>query len=58
MAAQAASNYRTLRAAGFTLNKIADLCIGTYCIEHEYALLQFDADFEPMARVRGLQLLR
>jgi predicted nucleic acid-binding protein len=58
LAAKAASNYRVLRAAGFTLNKIADLFIGTYCIEHGHELLQRDADFEPMARVCGLQLLR
>jgi hypothetical protein len=29
MAAKAASNYRTRRSAGFTMNKIADLFIGT-----------------------------
>jgi predicted nucleic acid-binding protein len=55
MAAEAAANYRVLRAAGFTMNKIADLFIGTYCIEHGHELLQCDADFEPMARVCGLQ---
>jgi predicted nucleic acid-binding protein len=57
MAAEAASNYRTLRSAGFTMNKIADLFIGTYCIEHGHELLQCDADFQPMARLCGLQLL-
>jgi predicted nucleic acid-binding protein len=39
------------------MNKIADLFIGTYCIEHGHALLQCDADFQPMARLCGLQLL-
>nr|WP_294512809.1 PIN domain nuclease [uncultured Rhodopila sp.] len=57
MAAQAASNYRILRSAGFTMNKIADLFIGTYCIEHGHELLQCDKDFEPMARICGLHLL-
>ena len=58
MAAEAASNYRMLRSAGFTMNNIAALFIGTYCIGHGHELLQTDADFEPMARVCGLQLLR
>jgi predicted nucleic acid-binding protein len=58
MAAKAARHYRGLRAAGVTMNKIADLLIGTFCIEHGHKLLQCDADFEPMATLCGLQLLR
>jgi predicted nucleic acid-binding protein len=58
MAAEAASHYRMLRSAGCTMNKIADLFIGTYRVEHGHELLQTDADFEPMARVCGLQLSR
>jgi predicted nucleic acid-binding protein len=58
MAAQAASNYQMLQSAGFAMNKIADLFIGTYCIGHGHERLQCDADFEPMARVCGLHLLR
>ena len=56
MAVKAAKNYRRLGAAGFTMNKIADLFIGTYCIEHGHHLLQCDSDFEPMARICGLKL--
>ncbi len=55
LAAKAARHYRHLRAAGVTVNKIADLFIGTFCIEHGHALLHCDADFEPMARLRGLR---
>jgi len=58
MATRSARNYRKLRGAGFTMNKIADLFVGTYCIEHGHHLLQCDADFEPMARVCNLLLLR
>jgi predicted nucleic acid-binding protein len=57
MAAKAAHNYRRLRGAGFTMNKIADLFIGTYCIEHGHHLLQCDSDFEPMALTCKLLLL-
>jgi predicted nucleic acid-binding protein len=57
-AAEAASNHRMLRSAGFAMNNIADRLIGTYCIGHGHELLQCDADFEPMARLCGLHLLR
>lgn len=58
MAARAARHYRQLRAAGVTMNKIAELFIGTYCVAHGHALLHCDADFDPMARICGLRLLR
>lgn len=56
IAAKAAYNYRKLRGVGFTMNKIADLFIGTYCIEHGHHLLQCDAGFQPMTSVCGLRL--
>ncbi len=55
LAAKAARHYRALRAAGITMNKIADLFIATFCIEHGHALLHCDADFEPMIRLCGLR---
>jgi predicted nucleic acid-binding protein len=55
LAPKAARNYRRLRNAGFTMNKIADLFIGTFCIEHDHSLLHCDSDFEPMERVCGLR---
>jgi predicted nucleic acid-binding protein len=58
LATKAARHYRRLRAVGFTMNKLADLFIGTFCIEHGYQLLQCDADFEPMAKTCGLVLWR
>lgn len=56
LAVIAARNYRTLRALGFTIRKLPDLIIGTFCIEHGYPLLQNDRDFMPMAQHLGLQL--
>lgn len=57
LAVQAAHYYRLMRARGFTMNKIADLYIGTFCIQHGHELLQCDADFQPMATLCGLRLL-
>lgn len=57
LAAKAARNYRLLRAAGFTMNKIADLFIGTFCIEHGHWLLHCDDGFEPMRKLCGLRCL-
>ena len=47
-----------MRAAGFTMSKLADLLIGTYCIEHRHALLHAGRDFDPMEQVCGLRVLR
>ena len=58
MAAKAARHYRRLRSAGFTMNKIADLLIGTFCIEHGHSLLHCDDDFDPMEKICGLRCLR
>lgn len=56
LAIQAATNYRRLRALGFTIRTVSDLLIGAYCIEHGYQLLQSDRDFQPMAEHLGLRL--
>jgi predicted nucleic acid-binding protein len=56
LAVQAATNYRILRSRGVTIRKVADIIIGTYCIEHGHRLLQRDRDFLPMADHLGLQL--
>jgi predicted nucleic acid-binding protein len=54
MAIAAARHYRQLSASGFTMNKIADLIIGTFCIAHDHTLLHCDADFVPM-QICGLR---
>jgi predicted nucleic acid-binding protein len=58
LAVKAARHYRIMRSFGFTMNKIADLVIGTYCIEHSHDLLHNDADFDPMEKFCGLRVLR
>ena len=55
LAITAAAHYRFLRARGVTIAKLADLIIGTFCIERGHALLHSDRDFEPMERLLGLQ---
>src|SRR3984957_21330361 len=55
LAVAAAANYRFLRARGITIRKLADLLIGTFCIERGHALLHSDRDFEPMERLLGLR---
>jgi predicted nucleic acid-binding protein len=55
LAVMAATNYRFLRAQGFTIRKTIDLIIGTFCIERGHTLLHDDRDFEPMVRFLGLQ---
>jgi predicted nucleic acid-binding protein len=52
----AATNYRRLRAQGITIRSLADLIIGTYCIEHGHMLLHDDRGFTPMVEHLGLRL--
>lgn len=55
VAIKAAKNFRTLRAAGFTVRKTIDTIIATRCIESSYALLFSDRDFEPFVQHLGLR---
>lgn len=54
VALQAARNYRHLRAQGVTVRKTIDTLIATSCIEHGYALLYSDRDFDPFVDHLGL----
>ena len=51
---RAARNYRQLRAQGVTVRKTIDTLIATSCIEHGYALLYSDRDFDPFVEHLGL----
>lgn len=51
---RAARNYRFLRRRGITVRSTIDCIIATFCIEHEFALLTLDRDFEPFAALLGL----
>ncbi|MEH0168476.1 PIN domain nuclease [Paucibacter sp. JuS9] len=55
IAIQAAKNFRTLRALGFTVRKTIDTIIATRCIEGGYTLLHSDRDFEPFVKHLGLR---
>ena len=57
LAVVAAANYRFLRSRGITVRKLADLSIGTFCIERGHYLLHSDRDFEPMERLLGLRTI-
>jgi predicted nucleic acid-binding protein len=56
LAVKSARNYRMLRSLGYTIRKVPDLIIGTFCIEHGHELLQADRDFAPMVQHLGLRL--
>ena len=57
LAVQAAHNYRRLRVNGITVRKTIDMIIGTFCMAGDHLLLHDDRDFEPMARLLGLQVV-
>lgn len=55
IAVQAAVNFRQLRSLGVTVRKTIDTLIATACIEHGYALLYSDRDFDPFVEHLGLR---
>lgn len=57
LASRAARNYRVLRGRGITIRKTVDIIIGTFCIEHGYALLHDDRDFAAMEAHLGLKVI-
>lgn len=54
----AAGHYRALRAAGVTIRSPIDVLLASFCIEHGYALLHNDRDFDPLETLRGLRVWR
>lgn len=57
-ALQAAQHDRLLRAMGYTIRSAVDVLQASYCIDHDYALLHNDADFDVMENLRGLKVWR
>lgn len=57
-AIQSAANYRKLRARGFTVRKIVDCWIATFCIERGFPLLHNDRDFDVFEQYLKLKVLR
>jgi predicted nucleic acid-binding protein len=58
LAVGAARHYRAMRSFGFTMSKLADLYIGTFCIANSHYLLHCDADFDAMEKYCGLRVLK
>lgn len=54
---RSATNYRLLRARGFTIRSTIDCIIATYCIEGGHTLLHSDRDFDPFEQHLGLRVL-
>lgn len=54
----AAQHYRSLRAQGVTVRSGIDVLVAAYCIEHDYALLHRDRDFDAFEERRGLRAWR
>jgi len=55
LAEVAAQHYRSLRAQGFTVRGGIDVLVASFCIEHDYALLHRDRDFQAFESLRGLR---
>jgi len=55
LAEAAAQHYRSLRAQGFTVRGGIDVLVASFCIEHDYALLHRDRDFQAFESLRGLR---
>jgi len=54
----AAEHYRALRAQGITIRSPIDVLLASFCIEHGYALLHDDRDFDALEAHRGLRVWR
>ncbi|MCX8017558.1 MAG: PIN domain-containing protein, partial [Rhodocyclaceae bacterium] len=54
----AAEHYRALRALGITIKSPIDVLLASFCIEHGYALLHSDQDFDALEAHRGLRVWR
>ena len=51
----AAQHYRSLRGQGVTVRSSIDVLVAAFCIEHDYALLHRDRDFDAFEELRGLR---
>jgi predicted nucleic acid-binding protein len=57
LAIAAAHNYRDLRQRGYTVRKIIDCLIATFCLQAGHALLHRDDDFDPFEKLLGLKVV-
>jgi predicted nucleic acid-binding protein len=57
LALTSAQNFRILRKRGYTVRKIVDCLIATFCIMEGHSLLHRDRDFDPFEQFLGLSVL-
>jgi predicted nucleic acid-binding protein len=57
IAIASATNYRVLRANGYTVRKTVDCLIATFCIETGHGLLHRDRDFDIFEKKLGLRVI-
>ena len=57
LAADAARNYRVLRAKGRTVRKTIDCLIATFCLRERHSLLHCDRDFDAFEQLFGLPVV-
>ena len=57
IAVASAANYRSLRAAGYTVRTTVDCFIATVCLVEGHALLHRDRDFDAFERYLGLEVI-
>jgi predicted nucleic acid-binding protein len=58
MAVLAATHYRKLRQLGFTVSKLADSFIASFCIREGVSLLHSDTDFDAYEKHLKLQVVK
>jgi predicted nucleic acid-binding protein len=58
LAVRAAENFRALRKKGFTIRRIADCWIATFCLREGHELLHRDRDFDPFEAELGLLVVK
>jgi predicted nucleic acid-binding protein len=58
LAIASASNYRYLRAQGYTPRTTIDCIIATFCMREEHVLLHRDRDFDLFEKHLGLRVIR
>ena len=57
LAADAARNYRLLRAKGRTVRMTIDCLIATFCLRERHSLLHCDRDFDAFEQLFGLPVV-
>jgi len=58
LAVRAAENFRKLRKKGFTIRRVADCWIATFCLREGHELLHRDRDFDPFESELGLRVVK